>query len=185
MENVIVFLLFLYFFLIRPVLRQLKRARDGGAKKPRSPLAQLLEKLQQKIRKVAEQAGAPSAGQARPAASWKDFFPTPQEPPVSPADAEPAQDVGELAGWREQPRFAVAPVFAEPRRETWAPATPPPLPPDIEPEPEAAAEERKPPAATPVYAGINLRQAVVWSEILGPPVALRGDPTPGSGSLTR
>ncbi len=174
MEDVIIGLLFVYFFVIRPLLKQV---RKGDGKKQssgqRSPLGTLMEKLREKVQEIAEEAAAVRREKAQrsPGNTWKELFaedaPEPGMEPWETAASPPLQQ-----GW--------------PVGDPWTPETDGgnwETPPE-RPEPVRSAPEREPAAAPSAGvqpaparrfspAGIDLRQAVVWSEILGPPVSLR------------
>lgn len=171
MEDVIIGLLFVYFFVIRPILKQVRkgRSRRAGAErarapKPRASLTQLLAKVRDKLREAAEQAEAAKRGSSRPAGRdpWEALFSRPAAEPVpEPWDggrnAEGGGDRGEAeAAWERTP------------------TEPEPVPAADSPQaasgPVAAAPDRPPWRGASVA---ELRRAVLWSEILAPPVSQR------------
>ncbi|MDF1556319.1 MAG: hypothetical protein P1P84_24850 [Deferrisomatales bacterium] len=176
MEDVIIGLLFVYFFVIRPLLKQVRKgdAKQPGAGPRRAPLGTLLEKLKEKLQEAAEQVDTGKRGQAgnRPANSWKELFAEATRK-TEPEPGETVPGPHGLANWPVEPsRVPEATVQSQ---ETAAPPGP-------EPTPVAPARATTAPASQgvqvaptrrPARFGVNLREAVVWSEILGPPVSLR------------
>lgn len=160
MEDVIIGLLFVYFFVIRPLLKKVRKgdAKQPGAR-PRAPLGMLLEKLREKLQEATEQVDTGKRGQAgsRPANTWKELFTEVVRKP-EPEQWETAPGPQDLEHWPVEESWV--PEATARSRETEAdPAEPGPAP--------------VAPARRPARFGVDLRQAVVWSEILGPPVSLR------------
>jgi hypothetical protein len=170
MEDVIVGLLFVYFFVIRPILKQARKGRSrragveqpGGAK-PRGSLTQLLAKVRDKLREAAEQAEAAKRAPGRPGgqAPWEALFSLPAaEPAPEPWDGD--GDTEGVAAWGEaEATWERAPTQPEP-------AAPPP--------PQTVSVSAPSAPEPPPWRGVSvteLRRAVIWSEILAPPVSLR------------
>lgn len=170
MEDVIVFLLFAYLFVLRPILKRLRATRGGPGSSPKPSLGQRLETLRQKLREAAEQTSTRPTGQ-RP---WEEppageAFPPSGE---APTDLAPGSVVeAEIQeGWLEGPGYLAGERSPEPGAPEAHPLT------DQLPEPPPGVEGAGQGAAVTAGATrgrVNLRRAVVWSEILGLPVGLR------------
>jgi hypothetical protein len=176
----ILFLLFIYLLFIRPAI---KRAKSGGGAQPAArqpPLNALFEKIKEQLRQAKETAEqrSPEGKGAQGASTLADLFSKLQEP--APArDPFPLQDEAaksfddEEAGWR--PAGPEDVLWDQPPEPVQA--SPPPLPQQPAASDVVAKDDevlpRAMPREGPGYRGMNLRTAVVWSEILGPPVGLR------------
>jgi hypothetical protein len=169
MEDVIVFLLFAYLFVIRPILKRLRATRDGSGSSPKPSLRHWLETLRQKLREAAEQASTrPSKRQSdEDQAAGEEIFPAGEAPRPT---GSPLKRTRFQESWQAKTRY----LDGEPAPE-WG-SLEGPVSPDQPPDPPQVAGGVKPetPVAAKAALGrVNLKWAVVWSEILGPPVSLR------------
>ena len=186
MEDVIIGLLFVYFFVIRPILNQVRKgsskkedAKKQGGSKPRALLTPLLEKLKEKLREAAAQAEAAKRGEtgSSSAKTWRDLFAEAARKPETEPWETPLES-GELGDWQvEEPWVPGQPEAGTRSWEAVEPAEPAParaaFAPKMEAEVAPSLKLQVTPSRRPARLGVNLRQAVVWSEILGLPVSLR------------
>lgn len=185
MEDVIIGLLFLYVFVLRPILKQVRKGTPqplDRADRPRSLLRDVFEHLKAQVREAAERAEAAPRGQAgggtesarrgdvwaTPAGDMEESFwnaetavrPWDERFVGGPTDPNGHDPAASSATWGE-------PVSAPAPQARPAVAVPPVVPTATRFSPAAVTARR------PTHAGVDLRKAVVWSELLGPPVSLR------------
>jgi len=167
MEEFAILILIGFIVLVNAIIRKLaqsmarqQRAAGEGAQYEATP--EQVRKFLQEIAGGARPAQAPPA--ARPAAG-------PVQPPVVPPIV-PVEPEGQPA---VPPAARVSPPSPPPRRPTRRRRDrrrPRPAQPALPVQEEVAAAARRAPVATGLR-GFDLKQAVVWSEILGRPVSMR------------
>lgn len=199
MEDLIPFLIFIIVGILSVVAKSKARKKKKQGQPPKkggdliTRLNAFLTDVQKRL-EAQSQAGTPGAqsgweqllGRPRPGAarplpgkeeSLDDLVLEETDIPPAPPGPKPIRRHTMLLVEPEKKpgrRLADAPRPAARARQT--PTAPAPAP-----QPEARATGSPPPAAAPKTRA-GLRRAVVWSEIIGPPMALR-DPTkaPGRG----
>jgi len=169
MEQLAILIFIGLILLLNAVIKRIARglAQQQAARGGRQPAP---EALPEPVRELLEEIGAarprqpqaPAPGQARPAPAW----PVPAVMPAEVVEAQPVQERPARPA-RKALRAAAARRPSKPRRKAprrrpaakVTPATPPA------------------PARAPTRAGprppFDLKQAVIWAEILGPPVCMR------------
>jgi cell division septation protein DedD len=170
MDNIIT-LVVVIIFVVSTIIRikAAQKPKNGGKPVPSSDLGKKLKTFFAEIqRKLEEQA----AGRPPDSSRWEELSDAGQTSQMSPPDDEMSLEDLELEPVKAQPS-SPKPVRKPPSR----PAMDRSQPPEERPHgghPEPCKGEPMPAnaASCPEF----LRRAVVWSEILGPPVALRDSP---------
>ena len=197
MEDFLPFLLFIIVGILSIVGKSMarKKKKQGAPPKKGGDLITRLNAFLTDVQKRMEaqsKAGAPGGqsgweqvmgrtrpGAARPAPYEEESLDdlVLEETDITPAPPEPRPIRRHTMLLVEPEKKPGRPRAAAPRPAARAKA----MPPAPMPEPAAQAMGGPPPAAVPKTRA-GLRKAVIWSEIIGPPVALR-DPTkaPGRG----
>lgn len=162
MEDLIPVLIFVFFVLsavVKKIAAMGKKASLKGSPSQQKPsvLGDLIQQIKQQMAEMAE--------------AQKSAKPPEKSPPVRGArKRSPVAPVrsSQVPAQPKPKKSSKPPVAAEPDRAVKKSA-PPPV---VKPVPS-------PPSALPsLDSGMSLRNAVIWSEILGPPLALR-DPLEG------
>ena len=166
MEDLITILLFIgitVFTIIRKVSSKQKPGKKG---KPTAPPKQgtLTFKINEFIAKVQERIEAETGQEPSSSAQWRELM---DDGMVSLQEPETLEDlvIEEVVEPPTQPKRSTTRIPSTPRRKK-SPVELPPVPISAS---QAALQANQLLPRTPS----DLRKAVVWAEIIGPPVALR------------
>lgn len=170
-DTLIFILVFLAIVIsnIKKILSERKKKKDDG--KPEQPektdvLKKLLEKfvarIQEEINPIPSET-SPRGKEPGRLSGWDAIVGEDQSLSAS-YDDQVESDYVPLELEEVEPEISNTPNATQERA----------LKPELELQPEEKKDlERYPESATPMYPVSELRKAVIWSEILGPPVALR------------
>ena len=165
-DSIISFLLIILFFVMPTILKRLKKKTPASAPGGKAKKLSLFEKLGEQIRQYAENLEQEAAKGKQPRETQENIW-------DQLAGEEDLQDIYEDFHEEEFTPVAESPVFTADRimpvKEKEHPA----------PRLEKQVFARKPCSTAifgqPKFSSDQLQQAVIWSEILSKPIALRRD----------